>query len=88
MNVKNLAELARNQLADVTGLKPVTVTGTFKDDQGWHVGVEMLEMARIPCATDVLGHYDVLLDDAGNMIKFERTRTRLRCDPVEEKATA
>ncbi len=88
MNLRELAERAKSQLAELTGLKPVTVTGAFKDEQGWHVAVEMLEMSRIPTATDVLGNYEVLLDDSGNMLRFERKRTRLRGEPVEKEATA
>ena len=83
MDMKELAERAKGHLAEVTGLKPVTVTGTFKDEHGWHVAIDMLEMSRIPPATDVLGDYDVLVDEDGNMVKFERRRTRLRGEPVE-----
>src|SRR3972149_2272713 len=84
MKFMELAERAKNQLAEVTGLKPVTVSGTFKDEQGWHIYLDMLEMARIPQATDVLGAYEVVLDENGNMLRFERHRTRLRGEPMEE----
>ena len=84
MDVKELAEQAKSQLAEVTGLKPVTVTRTLKDEQGWHIALDMLEMSRIPTATDVLGDYEVLLDENGNMLMFERKRTRLRGEPMEE----
>ena len=85
MNMTELAERAKSQLAEVTGLKPITVTGSFKDEQGWHITLDMLEMARIPTATDVLGDYDVLVDDNGDMLKFERKRTRLRGEPMEKE---
>jgi len=84
MDIKELAERAKSQLAEVTGLKPITVTRTFKDEQGWHITLDMLEMARIPPATDVLGDYDVLMGEDGNMLKFERRRTRLRGEPLEK----
>jgi len=45
----------------------------------------MLEMSRIPTATDLLGDYDVLVDEDGNMVKFERKRTRLRGEPMEKE---
>lgn len=83
MEIKKLAERTKNQLAEITGLKPVTVTGTLKDDEGWHITVDMLEMSRIPTATDILGEYDVLVDENGDVLKFERKRTRLRSEPVE-----
>lgn len=84
MNMRELAEQAKSQLAGLTGLKPVTVAGVFNDEQGWHVTLEMLEMSRIPPATDVLGDYEVLLDDSGNMLRFERKSSRLRGTPLEE----
>jgi len=88
MDMKELAERAKSQLAQVTGLKPVTVTEAFKDEQGWHIAVDMLEMSRIPTATDVLGDYEVLLGDDGNMLRFERKRTRLRGEPMEKEEKA
>jgi hypothetical protein len=85
MDIKELAERAKTQLAEVTGLKPEGVTRTSKDKQGWHITLNMLEMPRIPPATDVLGDYEVLLDNDGNMLRFERKRTRLRGVPMEEE---
>ncbi len=85
MHIKEVAEQAKSQLAEVTALKPVTVTGTFKDGQGWHITLDMLEMTRIPTATDILGDYEVLMDEDGNMLKFERKTTRLRGEPLVER---
>ncbi|MCL4459067.1 MAG: gas vesicle protein [Chloroflexi bacterium] len=83
MDMRALAERAKSQLAELTGLKPITVTGAFKDERGWHITLDMLEMSRIPTATDVLGDYEVVLDDNGNLLRFERRRTRLRGEPME-----
>lgn len=86
MELKAILEKAKRELVAVTGLKPETVVQTFKDDQGWHVRVEMLEMSRIPPATDVLGEYEAILDGNGAMLRFERKRTRLRGEPIAEQA--
>lgn len=86
MEIKELLEQAKQHLAGATGLKPGTVTRAFENDDGWHVGVEMLEMSRIPTASDVLGDYEVLLTASGAMLRFERKRTRLRCDLGEDGA--
>ena len=85
MQMRDLLEQAKAQLAEATGLKPVTVSSAFKDEQGWRIRVDMLEMSRIPTATDVLGDYEVFLGEDGGMLKFERKRTRLRGDPMEEE---
>lgn len=85
MRFIELAERAKEQLATVTGLKPVTVSATFKDERGWHVALDMLEMRRIPDSSDVLGSYEVLLDEDGNMVRFDRKRTHLRGETLEEE---
>ena len=85
MDMRAILEKAKRDLAAVTGLKPVSVVQTFRDDQGWHVRVEMLEISRIPPATDVLGDYEVILDEDGAMLRFERKRTRLRGESMEEQ---
>jgi len=85
LKMTDLAERARQQLAEVTGFKPVAVVGSYKDAEGWHVSVDMLEMARLPESTDVLGTYLVLLDEEGNIVKFEKKRSRMRSESYEEE---
>lgn len=87
MKMVEVLERAKRQLADTTGLKAVAVTRALRDDEGWHVGLEMLEMPRIPPATDVLGAYDVHLAQDGTLLRFERTGRRLRGDTLEEDRT-
>jgi hypothetical protein len=79
----NLAEQAKQQLAQVTGFSPVAAVGGFKDEEGWHITVDMLEMARLPESTDIIGTYAVTLDAEGNMVKFEKKQSRLRGESYE-----
>ena len=88
MEFNEILETAKSELATLTAMKPVSVVQAYKDDRGWHVHVEMLEMSRIPPATDVLGEYEVLLAGDGTMLRFQRKRTRLRGEPVEEEQVA
>lgn len=85
MELRKILEKAKSELAAVTGLKAESVVQAFKDEQGWHVRVQMLELSRIPPATDVLGDYEAVLGDDGAMLRFERKRTRLRAEPTEEQ---
>jgi hypothetical protein len=45
-----------------------------KDEDGWKVTVEVVELRRIPSSTDLLGCYVVTLDDDGELVGYERTR--------------
>lgn len=88
MEMTELMGRARSQLAEVTGLKPETAIGASKTEDGWHVDVEMLELARIPAGSDVLGTYRALLDEDGTLLKFERTRMRLRAETTDREEAA
>ena len=81
----NLTEQAKEQLAEVTGFSPVAAVGGFKDEDGWHISVDVLEMARLPESTDIIGTYVVTLDPEGNMVKFEKKRSRLRGESYEKE---
>ncbi|MCJ7510857.1 MAG: gas vesicle protein [Dehalococcoidia bacterium] len=85
LKMTDLAERARQQLAEITGLKPVAVVGSYRDAEGWHITVDMLEMARLPESTDILGTYLVSLDEEGDLLEFEKKRSRLRSESYEEE---
>ncbi len=74
---KDPAELARTAvrtLAQLTGRQPETVLGLRKEDDGWQLLVEVVELTRVPNSTDVLGCYAVSLDKDGQVVGYERRR--------------
>jgi hypothetical protein len=79
-----IAQQAKEQLVGVTGLTLDTVSAIIKDDQGWHVTLEIVEMRRIPEGNDMLATYETLLNDEGELISYQRTR-RYRRDQLIER---
>jgi len=79
-----IAQRAKEQLASLTGLGLDTVSGIAKDEQGWHVTLELIEMKRIPEGNDILATYEALLNEEGELIRYQRTR-RYRRDQVIER---
>jgi Gas vesicle synthesis protein GvpO len=73
-----IARIAKECLLEVTGLTPDAVSGIAQDDDGWHVNVDMLQLKRIPAATDVLATYEAVLDNRGNLISYQRTGSYYR----------
>lgn len=69
-----LARTAARTLAQLTGRQPESVLGLRRDEDGWQVMVEVLEMRRVPNSTDLLGCYLVSLDQDGELIGYERQR--------------
>jgi len=79
-----IARRAKEQLAELTGLKPETVSSLTKDEDGWSVTVDIIELKRIPEATDVLATYEAKLDANGDVVSYQRTR-RYNRSSLEEK---
>ncbi len=84
MEMAPLLGQAKKQLSDITGLKPLSVTRASRDEKGWRIGIEMLEMSRIPNSTDVLGCYEVIVSENGSLLSFHRQSTRLRAETSVE----
>lgn len=73
-----ITRMAKSELAELTGLKPDTVSGMKHDDQGWHITLEMIELKRIPESNDVLATYELLLDETGTILNYQRVRRYTR----------
>ena len=82
MRMNEVIKKAKEGLGELTTLKLNTVVGASKDEEsgGWRVMVELLEKASIPDAMDLLGTYEVLLDEEGEIVQFERKGLRKRGD--------
>jgi hypothetical protein len=77
---------AMKQFAELTGRQPESVTGarSLENGNGWSVLVDVVELARIPSSTSVIGTYRVDLDSEGAITAYERLRryTRGATDPT------
>jgi len=74
---------AVEQLQSLLGLEVSSVVAATKTEYGWQTTIELIERKAVPDTQDLLGTYDVLLTDAGDMISYERTRIRRRMDLEE-----
>jgi hypothetical protein len=62
------------QITELIGKNPESVTGVNRSESGWTVTVEMLEDRRIPSSTDILATYEAELDDDGELLGYRRVR--------------
>jgi hypothetical protein len=80
-----VAQLARRELVEATGLQPEAVTSLERDDDGtWKVTVELLELSRIPETDDVLGTYEASVDASGELLGYRRIRRYARSRSLQE----
>ena len=61
-------------------MKVSAVTAVTRTASGWQVIAELVESRAVPDTSDLLGIYEVQLDEAGNILGYVRTRLRRRCD--------
>jgi gas vesicle protein GvpO len=74
------ARRAARQVAEFTGRKPECVVSIDRADGGWQVGVEVVEIRRIPDTQDILAIYEVHVNGKGDLLSYRRTRRYARCD--------
>ncbi|MFF8828279.1 gas vesicle protein [Streptomyces sp. NPDC015131] len=69
---------AAEQLHELLGRSPESVSAIRPTDDGWEAEVEVLELERIPETTSVLASYRVTLDTEGELMAYERIRRYTR----------
>ena len=81
MTVSSLRSLSERLLQEVTllvGCPAEGITGARREEDGWLMSVEVLEMGRVPETADVLATYEVRTDAQGNVVEYQRRRRYLR----------
>jgi hypothetical protein len=73
-----LAQRARRQLSQLTGHSIEAISGLEPDDGNWRITLELVELARVPRASDVLGSYEVVVDADGDLLGYRRLRRYVR----------
>jgi hypothetical protein len=74
VEARDAADRALSYLEEMTGQEPEVVIAVEPDDDRWLVEVELLELARVPATTDVLGSYEVEISNEGEPLAYRRTR--------------
>ncbi|MET9829221.1 gas vesicle protein [Streptomyces sp. NPDC006385] len=65
---------AIDQLSELLGRAPESVSSLKPTDQGWKADVEVVELERIPETASVMASYHVVLDPEGKLLAYERGR--------------
>jgi hypothetical protein len=75
-----LAQQARRQVAELTGLQSGTVTGLDRAGDNWVVTVEVVELERIPNTMDVMGTFEITLSGDGEVVGLRRSGRHRRSE--------
>lgn len=84
-SARQAVEQIRADFPALVGRPVESVLGVQPDDDGgWHVIVQIVELARVPNSSDVLGAYLVTLDDEGEIEGYQRQRRYIRSQADED----
>jgi hypothetical protein len=79
------ARRAADDVLELTGHQPGHVVSVARQDDSWHIGLEVVELHRIPDSADVLALYEVTLDAHGELVTCRRGRRYLRGSTEESR---
>jgi len=84
MNANEIVVKAREEFISLGKKSADGITGLSKTEEGWSILMEALERKAIPDTMDVLGLYELRLDDEGNLLGLDRKKLRKRGETHEE----
>lgn len=73
----------RNIAEDVVGYPLSGILAIDREDEGWRVAVEVIERSSVPDTQDILGRYEITLDEDRTVTGYRRTH-RYRRDDMEQ----
>ena len=79
-----VARHAKSELENITGLDADRVSAVEQKPDGWHVTVDLVELRRIPAATDAIAAYDAIFGPTGVLLSYRRTRRYMRDQLLDE----
>ena len=78
LTIRKVGQIALEELSALVGCPAEGVSGIRKNDGGWIVTVEVMELGRVPETTDVMASYDVHVGQDGDVMEYQRLRRYLR----------
>ena len=84
MTAGQAAKAALREIAELTAKQPEGITGVERTEDGWAVGVELVEDQRIPSSSDILATYEIAIGPDGEMQAYRRIRRYARGRGDEE----
>lgn len=89
MVTREIMDIGKRALATLESLLNKTgesVISVSKEGKEWTVLAEVLERRAVPDTQDILGRYELKLDEAGELLGYKRVVLRRRVDMEYEEA--
>jgi hypothetical protein len=78
LTAPRIARMAAEQVMEMTKKESESVTSVRRAEDGWVVGLEVVESRRIPESTDLLASYEAEMDADGDLVSYRRIKRYTR----------
>jgi len=78
MTASEAAQAAMRQISQLTAKQPEGIIQVARTEDGWTVGIELVEDQRIPSSSDILATYETTIDADGELLSYRRVRRYAR----------
>ena len=75
---RQAVKAALRQVMDLTGKQAESITDVERREDGWMIGIEVVEDRRIPSSADILASYEATVDQDGELIAYRRVSRYIR----------
>ena len=75
---RQAVQAALRQVMDLTGKQAESITDVERREDGWMIGIEVVEDRRIPSSADILASYEATVDQHGELIAYRRVGRYIR----------
>ena len=75
---REAVKAALRQVMDLTGKQAESITDVEQRENGWMIGIEVVEDRRIPSSADILASYEATVDQDGELIAYRRVSRYIR----------
>lgn len=78
IDARRACAAAADYAKELTGRQPEGMTSLERTEDGWQIGIEIVESRRIPDSTDILAVYLIGLDQDGELVSYRREQRYYR----------
>ena len=75
---RQAVKAALRQVMDLSGKQAESITDVERREDGWMIGIEVVEDHRIPSSADILASYEATVDQDGELIAYRRVGRYIR----------
>lgn len=78
LSAQDASKVVLRHIGELTTKDPLGAVSAEPIEDGWLVGVEIVELPRIPSTSDIVALYEAEIDLAGNLLSYRRIRRYAR----------